>query len=233
VADAWRLSAGLLTALPVRGPHFEGEPSPAVARASMLLAPVVVVPLGVAVTAILWAGGLAGLPAYAVGLLAVGALALGTRALHWDGLSDVADGLTASYDRERSLQVMKTGTSGPAGTLAVVLVAGLQAAGFAALVDDPWLAGLAVCLSRCALWVVCSTPVPPARWDGIGGSFTRTIPVPVAVVGGLLTGVLPALAVVAIVARCVRRLGGVTGDVMGAAVESCLAALLLVLACLA
>jgi adenosylcobinamide-GDP ribazoletransferase len=226
--DAWRLAVGTLSAVPV-------APPAAVTRrttgAAMLLAPVAVLPLALLVALVVAAGGWAGIPPLGTGFLAVGALALGTRAFHWDGLSDVADGLTASYDRERSLQVMKTGTSGPAGTLAVVLVAGLQGMGFAALVDHAWLAGIAVCLSRCALWIVCSTPVPPARWDGIGGSFTRVVPVPVAVVGGLLTGVLPALVVVALVVRCVRRLGGVTGDVMGAAVESCLAAVLLVLAC--
>ncbi|WP_246081932.1 adenosylcobinamide-GDP ribazoletransferase [Nocardioides litoris] len=231
LTDAWRLATGLLTALPVRGPHFDGEPSPAVARATMLLAPVAVLPLGALVAAVLWLGDLAGLPSYAVGLLAVGAVALGTRALHWDGLSDVADGLTASYDPERSLAVMKTGTSGPAGTLATVLVAGLQAAALAALADDPLLAGGAVCLSRCALWIVCASPVPPARWDGIGGAFTRTVPVPVAVVGGVLTGVVPGLVVVALVRRCTRRLGGVTGDVMGAAIELCLTTMLLGLAC--
>ncbi|MEO9325310.1 adenosylcobinamide-GDP ribazoletransferase [Nocardioides sp. C4-1] len=226
--DAWRLSVGTLTAIRVDPPTAV---TPATARGAMLLAPVAVLPLGVLVALVLWAGDAADAPPLAVGLLAVAVVALGTRALHWDGVSDVADGLTASYDPERSLAVMKTGTSGPAGTLAVVLVVGLQAAAFAALLDDPLVAGAAVCLSRCALWIVCARPVPPARSGGLGGSFTRTVPVPAAVVGGLLTGVLPALVVLVLIARCVRRFGGVTGDVMGAAIEACLATMLLGLAC--
>ena len=59
------------------------------------------------------------LPTLVTGVLAVAVLALGSRALHLDGLSDTVDGLTASYDRERSLAVMRTGTSGPAGTAAL------------------------------------------------------------------------------------------------------------------
>ena len=70
------------------------------------------------------------------GFVALGALALGSRALHLDGLSDVADGLTASYDRERSLAVMKGGTAGPAGVAALVIVLGTQAAALATYVGE-------------------------------------------------------------------------------------------------
>ncbi len=230
VVDAWRLSVGTLTALRVGAP---GRVDRTTARAAMLLAPVAVAPLGLAVALVVWVGGLGDLPPLAVAFVAVGALAAGSRALHLDGLSDVADGLTASYDRERSLAVMKSGTAGPAGVVAVVVVLGLQAAALSAYVGS-WrhavLAGVLVCLSRCALWVVCAAPVPAARPDGLGVAFTSTVPTPLAVVGGVLLGVVPALVVVALVARCTRRFGGVTGDVMGAAIEVALAALLLGLA---
>lgn len=225
--DGVRLAVGTLTALPVRGPTSVTR---ATARAAMLLAPLAVLPLGLLVSALLWLGGEARLPKLAVGVVAVGALALGSRALHWDGLSDIADGLTASYDAERSLAVMKSGTAGPAGVVAVVLVAGLQAASLAAYVGDWWKAALAgglVCLSRCALWVACAEPVPPARRDGLGVTFTGTVPTPVAGAGVLLLAVVPGLVVVGLVRRCVARFGGVTGDVFGAAIEIALAALLL------
>jgi adenosylcobinamide-GDP ribazoletransferase len=166
----------------------------------------------------------------AVALVAVGFLALATRAFHWDGLSDVVDGLTASYDAERSLAVMKTGTSGPAGTLAVVLVCGLQAAALSAYVGTPvaaLVAGALVCLSRCALWLVCAVGVPAAREGGLGASFCQTVPRPVAVLGGVLLSVVGGLVVWALVRRAVARFGGVTGDVMGAAVEISLAVTLL------
>lgn len=228
--DAWRLSVGTLTALRVAAPSTVTEST---ARGAMLLAPLAVLPLGVLVGVVVGLGGLTDLPPLAVALVAIGALAAGSRALHWDGLSDVADGLTASYDRERSLAVMKTGTSGPAGTVAVVVVLGIQAAALASYVDtiaQALLAGALVCLSRCAVWIVCAAPVPPARPDGLGVAFTQSVPTPVAVGGGVLLGVVPALLVVALVARCRRRFGGVTGDVMGAAIEVALAAMLLGLA---
>jgi len=227
VTDAWRLAVGTLTALPV-GPPTRVDRS--VARRALLLAPIAVLPLGALVTAVLLLGDLAGLPPLAVAFVAVGALAAGSRALHWDGLSDVADGLTASYDAERSLAVMKSGTSGPAGVVATVVVLGTQAAALAALgtsTRGALLAGALVCLSRCALWVVCCSVVPPARADGLGVSFARTVPVPVAVVGGVLLSVVGGVAVALLVRRTVRRFGGVTGDVFGAAIEIALAVTLL------
>jgi adenosylcobinamide-GDP ribazoletransferase len=225
--DAWRLALGTLTALPVGAPSRVDR---AVARRAMLLAPVAVLPLGALVTGVLLLGDLAGLPALAVALVAVGALAAGSRALHWDGLSDVADGLTASYDAARSLEVMRSGSSGPAGVVTTVVVVGIQAAALAALgtsVTGALLAGALVCLSRCALWIACCTVVPPARAEGLGATFTRTVPVPVALLGGLLLSVAGGLVVVMLVRRAVRRLGGVTGDVFGAAVELALATTLL------
>uniref|UniRef100_UPI001877EFD5 adenosylcobinamide-GDP ribazoletransferase n=1 Tax=Nocardioides lijunqiniae TaxID=2760832 RepID=UPI001877EFD5 len=197
---------------------------------AMLLAPLAVLPLGALVAGLLLLGDLAGLPPLAVAVVAVGALAAGSRALHWDGLSDVADGLTASYDPERSLAVMKSGTSGPAGVVATVVVLGVQVAALAPLGTTSrgaLLAGLLVCLSRCALWIVCCTAVPAARSNGLGVTYTRTVPLPVAVVGGVLLSGVGGLVVLALVRRTVRRLGGVTGDVFGAGIELALATTLL------
>lgn len=249
--DAWRLAVGTLSAVPVAPPS---RVDPQVARSAMLLAPLAVLPLGVVVALVCGLGPAVGLPDLAVGLLAVAALVLGTRALHVDGLSDVADGLTASHDPARSLEVMKTGPSGPAGGAAVLLVLGLQAVGFAALADAAGrgpaaavLAGLVVCASRCALSLTCATGVASAG-GGLGRTFAGTVPRPAAVTSwlvatGLLTtavlwaggvwwqgplaGGLAVLVVVGLLHRTVRRLGGVTGDVYGAAIELALVALLL------
>lgn len=227
MGESWRLAVGTLTALPV-GPVTAVDRR--TARGAMLLAPVAVLPLGLLVTLVLVLGAAVDLPALAVAFVSVGALAMGSRALHWDGLSDTADGLTASYDRARSLEVMRTGTSGPAGVVATVVVLGVQVAALAAYVDVGWraaLAGALVCLSRCALWIVCCTRVPPARPDGLGAAVTRTVPVPVAVLGGLLLSVVGGLVVLALTRRTVSRFGGVTGDVLGAAIELALATTLL------
>src|SRR5690349_20712756 len=110
--NALRLAIGTLTALPIAPPSVVDART---ARIAVLLAPLAVAPLGLAVGAVLWLAGRFDVAPAAAGLLAVGVLVLGTRAFHIDGLADTADGLTASYDRERSLAVMKSGSVGPAG----------------------------------------------------------------------------------------------------------------------
>lgn len=239
------LATGMLTAL--RVPSVTAV-SPRLATGALLLAPIAVLPLGLLVFLVCWGGSALDLPAPAVAFAALGVLAVGSRALHLDGLSDVADGLTASHSRERSLSVMKSGSAGPAGVVAVVVVLGVQAAALATYVGS-WrsaaLAGLLVCASRAALWVTCARPVPPARADGLGVTFTRRVPVVVTVVGwaalaallalvdpvaGPVTAVATVLAVLALTAHTVRRFGGVTGDVYGAAIEVALAVLLVGLA---
>jgi adenosylcobinamide-GDP ribazoletransferase len=248
--DAWRLSVGTLTAVRVAAP---GRVDAGTAGRAMALAPLAVVPLGVLVGLIVWLGARAGLSPLVVAVLAVGALAAGSRALHWDGLSDTADGLTASYDRERSLAVMKSGTSGPAGVIATVVVAGLQVTALASFVWDvrsAVLAGFLVCASRAALTITCLAGVPAARRDGLGLPHAGTVALPVAVTSwmlvtaitagfvawtgrdwwrGVLAVLLAGLVVALLVHRTVRRFGGVTGDVYGAAIELSLATLLVAL----
>lgn len=250
--DAVRLVVGTLTAVRVGPPR---QVDRRVAGLAMVLSPLAVLPLAILVAVIVGVGPRVGLPPLVIGLLTVGALAVGTRVLHLDGLSDTADGLTASYDRDRSLEVMKGGTAGPAGVVAVVVVLGLQAAGFAGLsaresLAAAALAGLAVCVSRAALVIGCARGVKPAREDGLGRTFTETVPPVVAaavwIVAGLalagatawlgfgwwrgaLAALVALLVVLAIVHRTVRRFGGVTGDVLGAAIELALAALLVAL----
>ncbi|GAA3822616.1 adenosylcobinamide-GDP ribazoletransferase [Nocardioides panacisoli] len=245
VARSLRLSVGMLTCVPVR-PVLEVRP--ATALGALLAAPLAAVPLATVVALACWGGAQASLPPLGVAFVALGLLALGSRALHLDGLADVADGLTASYDRERSLAVMKGGTAGPAGAAALVVVLGAQAGALAAYVGDvrsAVLAGLCVCASRAALWIVCASPVPAARPDGLGVTFARRVPLLVAVPGwaalaavavladavrGPLAVAAAALVVVVLAWRCTRRFGGVTGDVFGAAIELALATLLLGLA---
>ena len=251
--DAWRLAFGTLTALPAKPPRVVDRRRAGVA---MVLAPVAVIPLGLVVAAVVVLGGRLDLSPVVVALLALGTAVLGNRGFHLDGLSDVADGMAASYDRERSLAVMKTGTSGPAGGIAVLLVLGLQTAGLVGVVTgaDPWraaaLVALALCVSRAALAICCLRGVRPARADGLGRTYTQTVApvvaaavwvtsaVVLALVGawaglpwwrGVLAATVALAVVAVVVARSVSRFGGVTGDVFGASVELALAALLVAL----
>jgi len=247
VTNSWRLAVGTLTALRWRHPTVVDRE---VAGRAMVIAPLAVVPLGLLVGLVSWAGGELELAPLAVAFLAVGALALGSRALHLDGLSDVADGLTASYDRERSLAVMKGGTAGPAGAAALVVVLGIQAASLAAVLSaprGPAVAGLLVCCSRAILSVCCARGIPAARADGLAVTYAGAVGRTSAVVAWLLVALVCAgvldwagwpwwrglvvagaglLVGAALTHRCVHRFGGVTGDVFGAAIEVTLAAML-------
>lgn len=250
-ADAWRLAVGTLTAVPVGPPAVVDRQ---VAARSVVLAPLAVVPLGIVTAVVAGVGVQTGIAPLVLGLLVVGAVALGTRGLHLDGLSDTADGLAASFDPERSLAVMRSGTSGPAGVAATVVVMGLQAAALASLLTTlrgAVLAAVVICASRGALALCCLRAFPPARQDGLGKTFTRTIGGAAAlglwvVLAALLAGasvvallpwwrgvvaaVLAVGCVLLLVRHVVRRLGGITGDVFGAAIEVMCAVLLVSLA---
>ena len=242
--DGLRLAIGTLTALPVRPPKTVDART---ARWAVLLSPLAALPLGLAAAGTLWLGHRLGLASPAVGLLAIGVLALGTRAFHLDGLADTADGLTASYDRDRSLAVMKSGSVGPAGAAALIVILGLQAVGFAGLVSHPLAAGLLVCASRSVLRLTCMRGVPAAEGDGLRAPFAGCVSWPLGVVtwavGATVVTValillgLPAsrtaagfvaatVLVVLLLRRAVGRLGGVTGDIFGASIELTLAVLL-------
>ncbi len=246
--DAFRLALGTLTVVPA-GPI--GELDRRTAGRAMLLAPLAVLPVAVAAGLVGLVGSTLNLPPLAVGLLMVATVTLFTRALHLDGLADTVDGLGSGWDRERALAVMKRGDVGPMGVVALVLVLLTQATLFGALVHGPAtaaLAGLTVCLSRAAVAGVCVTGVPAARPDGLGATVAGTVARPAALVSvlgavvvltavaavagpgilrGLAAGVLAVGVVALLVRHTVRRFGGVTGDVMGAAVELALTALLL------
>jgi adenosylcobinamide-GDP ribazoletransferase len=245
MGDGLRLAVGTLTALPVRPPSHVDQRT---ARTAVLLAPPATLPLGLAVAATLWLAHLAGIDPLAAGFLAVGVLALGSRAFHLDGLADTADGLTASYDRERSLAAMKSGSVGPAGVTALIVVLGVQAVGFAGVADEPLAAGVLVLASRAALALTCVRGVPAAAGDGLRGPFAGSVPWPLAVLrwvsaaaiaGFVLTllglpwqGVLIGFAIATVlvgllIRRAITRLGGVTGDIFGASIELTLATLVL------
>ncbi len=221
----------------------------------MLLAPVVVLPLLVAAGLTGLLSSALGIPATVTAVLVIGLLVLLTRAIHLDGLADTADGLSASYERERALVVMRTGDVGPSGVAAVALTLLLQAAALASLLADGHgmvLAGCALLASRHTLAWACRRGVPAARAEGLGATMAGSVAAPalgtVVLVLAVLTGAVsawtgawwhgPVVLAVAVTTsalitrRALARLGGVTGDVLGAGVELSLAAALIAAAAL-
>lgn len=250
VVDGLRLAVGTLTMVPV------GELDPPTRRSAMWgmsLAPLAALPLGVAVAATCWVAQLSVLPPLVGATLALLVLALGSRAMHLDGLADTVDGVGAGWSRERALEVMRRGDVGPMGVAALVLVLLAQAAAAAVVLGRPWgwlVVGVAVLVSRAACALTCTTGIHAARSDGLGAVVAEAVPRPVTVVvllvtAGLLSlavgvqgvqplvGIVAVLAMTAVVAVLVRTatrvFGGVSGDVMGAAIELSLATLLVVL----
>src|SRR5690606_12208937 len=172
--NALLLAVGTLTALPVPAPRAVNS---RVAGRAMLLAPIAVLPLAVLVGGLAAAGEALGLPALLTALLCVGAGALGTRGLHWDGLADTADGLSSSYDRDRALEVMRSGDIGPSGVVAVVLVLGGQAAALAGAIaagHGPFAAVVGVLTGRMVLALCCVRGIPAARSGGLGATVAGT-----------------------------------------------------------
>ena len=242
MADAFRFAVGTLTAVPVRAPS---RTDGGVAGRAMLLAPLIGALLGGTAAAVFWVASRAGLPVLVGATLAVSALALLTRGLHLDGLADTADGLASSYLQERSLAVMRTGDTGPAGTATVVLVLLLQVAALA--VAGPVAVLLASVVGRAGLALACARGVPSARESGLGATVAGTVSRPAATLVMLAViaaaglgwrpwyqGVIAAAAglvmLALLVVRAVRRFGGITGDVLGAGVEVATATALVVLA---
>jgi adenosylcobinamide-GDP ribazoletransferase len=181
-----------------------------------------------------WYGaGRAWSPAVAAAVAVVVDLTL-TGMLHLDGLVDAADGLLPPLAPERRLEVMDGPEVGAFGVGAAVASLLLRWAALAALTPSPLLLGALWCASRTMMAAtVLGEPyarpetglVRPFRGAGpraevvaaagiltaaLLGFLWRPVPGPLAVLGC----VFAALGVVAL-AR--RRIGGFTGDVLGAA----------------
>ncbi|MGH3821310.1 MAG: adenosylcobinamide-GDP ribazoletransferase [Pseudonocardiaceae bacterium] len=231
-----RLAVSWLTVFPVKTPIQVDRD---IARRARYWAPVVGAGLGLLAAGMLSALQALGAPALLAGLIVVATLAGLTRGMHLDGLADTADGLGCYGGPQRALEVMRDGSCGPFGVVALVLVLSTQAVALGALTETGRLIPvvLAVIAGRVAFGWCARRGVPPARPAGMGalvaGSQPPAIPAAwtvtllaaglLAVPGrpwqGALAITLAALTVVAFSAHTRRRLGGVTGDVLGAASE--------------
>lgn len=173
-----------------------------------------------------------GLPAATAAAVALLTTALLTGGLHEDGLADTADGLMGGRTRERRLEIMKDSRIGSYGTLALLLVTLIRWSALTALVSTGhhW-AGLiaAGALSRAPMAVLIAT-LPNARGTGLAhltGQPPRNAVAAALVIAAtfafLCTGLtlvpmaLAAAGTTALLARAARaRIGGQTGDILGA-----------------
>ncbi|MGB8021293.1 MAG: adenosylcobinamide-GDP ribazoletransferase [Candidatus Nanopelagicales bacterium] len=250
--DAFRFAIGTFTRIPVAAPARLDR---RIARGGLALGPIVGATIGL-ITGLL----LLVTPADSVGRLlgatiVVGAAAWLTRALHWDGLADFADGLGSGAPADRALDIMRRSDIGPFGVLALGFTAAVQVTALACVPSgapalSAWVVALAA--GRLAIAIACGPWARAARSDGLG----------VLVVGAVTPGHVVAALGLALAAAAVpttlghltwrltlvcvpvstalvtgwisraarRRLGGSTGDVLGATAEASTAAALVVIA---
>ena len=178
-------------------------------------------------------------PAAEAAVLAVGADAAVTGGLHLDGLADAADGLLPAVDRERRLGIMADPRVGVFGAVVLIVVLFARTTTLAAVPAKPLVVMGLWCGSR-TLMAVVARALPYARGDGglatsfAGGAERRgalprwawvalygmTAAVLFAALGagsrGLVVVAVEALMMSAVVWLAYRRLGGYTGDVLGA-----------------
>ncbi|MGH7308501.1 MAG: adenosylcobinamide-GDP ribazoletransferase [Candidatus Rokuibacteriota bacterium] len=223
------VAARYLTIVPVRGPaDVDGL---ALGRSAPWF-PVVGLALGVALaltdrlTAWLF-------PALLGALLTVTVWKLLTGGLHLDGLADCLDGLVAG-DPEHRLRVMRDSRIGAFGAVGLILFLLLEIAALAELASGlRWRVLLVVpVIGRAmpALLSLCFPAVPGGRGAAFGaGVQRRAVLVGLALAGAIAVAALGATGLIALVVACLAslvlgrffttRLGGITGDVLGATVE--------------
>jgi len=232
MVDGLRRAFGFLTVYPLRPSDTW---TPETLGSSMVYYPLVGTCIGLA----LW--GLAALlsvlfPAPIVNVLLLASALLVTGGLHLDGLADTVDGLSGSYNREDALRIFKdphVGSMAVAGVVVLLLAkyACLNALSHAAL--RPALVLMAT-LSRYAMvQMACFSPYARPT-GGLGEPFVHGIRTEHHLVAlclalgstllfgglrGVCIGVLVGLATLGLQVYFRQRLGGITGDVLGATNE--------------
>lgn len=187
--------------------------------------------IGGLVAAVFWVAAQGLSPTLAASLAILTGAAV-TGGFHEDGLGDTFDALGGGWSRDEMLSIMKDSRQGTFGVLAIVGSMFVRVAALAALSTNVgvWVLVLAHVLARGAVIgvMVLSTPVATS---GLGASYARELHRPSAVASVLITafaaiaiwsinGVLVIGVLVVVVGLFVvwvhRKIGGYTGDILGA-----------------
>jgi adenosylcobinamide-GDP ribazoletransferase len=237
------LALGLLTRLPV---SLGGTTRGARAAWAWPLAGAV---LGAIASLVGWGALALDLPAPVAALLSLGALVMLSGALHEDGLADTVDGFWGGWTRERRLEIMRDSRVGSYGVIALVLTLALRGVALWFLFEaGPGAAAAALVtsamLSRAAM-AGAMAALPHARESGLAQAQGRppvaTVAVAVALalgaalllcgMSGLVAAGSAALVAVVFGRLALVKIGGQTGDVLGAVQQGAeIAALLCLLA---
>jgi adenosylcobinamide-GDP ribazoletransferase len=177
-----------------------------------------------------------GAPLDAVFVIAASMLLTG--AFHEDGLADTCDALGGSYDREKLLAILKDSRVGAFGASALVVSIAGRIAALATLGHDAaWALVLVACCARVGpIWLMPALPYVTSDAASksrvvVGASWPQAVVatawVALVLGGAVHFGVLPLARAAALATACAlvtvatgavyaRRLGGITGDFLGA-----------------
>lgn len=221
-------------------------------RTAVRALPIAGAVIGGCAAAALLVARLYGLPPLASAGVAIAVLVAVSGALHEDGLADVADGFGGGATREAKLEIMRDSRLGSYGGVALTLSLVLRIGALAAILERGALLAAAVLVFAAALSRTAGLlPImilTPARADGSGhaalrpfGQALRTAALLTAALAmaPILAGApLADLAWAALLAvgaaygvakLAERQIGGLTGDVLGAAQQAAEVTLLLAL----
>ncbi len=155
--------------------------------------------------------------------------------LHMDGLADTADGFFSSRPKSQILAIMKDSRIGAMGVMAIVAVFSLKVAALASIGPGQRFSVILLVpmAGRCAP-VFMMTTLPYAREKGLGSVFgshrSRLLPlfsyIALIVTAGIAAGSAGIAAAIGVIATvgifsfwCRKKIGGYTGDTLGAMVE--------------
>jgi len=170
------------------------------------------------------------LPTTVIAVLIVAAEALLTGALHMDGLADAVDGFGGGRTREDKLRIMRDHVIGSYGAVALILMVLLKVTAVSALLDRghalPWLI-LAPALGRWTIVPLCRFVAYARESKSVANHVGNVELVWATVLAApalirwqtALVWVLVAAASALFARFSIRRIGGITGDTLGANVQ--------------
>ena len=227
---AFWIAMQFLTVFPVQ---LKQIPSPQQNAQSLLFYPLIGMLIGLVLFAI--ALTLVKLPIILLSTLLLVVWIWITGGLHLDGLADTADAWVGGFgDPEKTLRIMKDPSSGPIGVLSLLIVCVLKWSALYVLLEQQqlWLLILVPMLARLSPLILFLT-TPYVRAKGLGTAMSQYIPrklsyVIVALVfglcgfmglWGLLLVIFSTMTLWYLRAKFIRRIGGITGDTIGATIE--------------
>lgn len=175
-------------------------------------------------------------------VIVVGVEIMLTAGLHIDGLLDSADGMAAfsKSGRERALEIMKVGNSGPSAFATGFITLFLQVAALSMAIANGLSVNWIICglMARLVVVLSCRVGAKPARPDGLGNPFIGSIGL-LSLIGSvasylviifilgvgqqysrIVVAVLVSLIYGEVLKRVAeKRFGGLTGDFLGSFLE--------------